>query len=418
MSKRLKWILAAVALAVMVFAGAAFAAFLSMRDRPQGALDTQLSGVTVSGVTTHVKVRRPAVTTGDKMCWRSFGGNPQRTLARPSVDLGIPERKPLWSRVLDGYMEFPPTYCDNTLYVNTLLGYTWAIDATTGKVRWRRKVDGAKPSSPAIDGELVIVSSKDGTVTALDRRTGRPRWVLRTPGGDESSPVAVDGLVYFGSQDGRLYAVRASDGHVRWAYDTGGRINSSPSIFGRRVCVTTYAGAIVCLNRRTGQKLWVTYVKRDAFRWESFYASASTDGQRLYTISRDGRVVAVRASDGQVVWTQQVAGWGYTTPAVAYGKVFIGGFDGKMHAYHAATGAEAWSTYVGGKILGAPVVIGKLVFFSTHEGRTYALRVSDGKLMWKIPFGKYSPGIATERTYYFSLNGRLLALRGRTSPKT
>ena len=33
-----------------------------------------------------------------------------------------------------------------------------------------------------------------------------------------------------------------------------------------------------------GTKLWSTYVKRDAFRYESFYASASTDGERLYTI--------------------------------------------------------------------------------------------------------------------------------------
>jgi hypothetical protein len=27
--------------------------------------------------------------------------------------------------------------------------------------------------------------------------------------------------------------------------------------------------------------------------------------------------------------------------------------------------------------------------------------------------GRYSPGIVTERTYYFSLNGRLIAFRGR-----
>ena len=73
-------------------------------------------------------------------------------------------------------------------------------------------------------------------------------WQVRTAGKVESSPVAVDGLVYFGSHDGRLFAVRAATGSVRWAYRTGGRINASPSVFGGRVCVTTYAGSFVCLD--------------------------------------------------------------------------------------------------------------------------------------------------------------------------
>jgi hypothetical protein len=53
------------------------------------------------------------------------------------------------------------------------------------------------------------------------------------------------------------------------------------------------------------------------------------------------------------------------------------------------------------------------VFFSTLEKKTYAVRASDGKVVWRLPLGKYSPGIATERTYFFSLNGRLIAFRGR-----
>ena len=90
-------------------------------------------------------------------------------------------------------------------------------------------------------------------------------------------------------------------------------MNSSPSIWGNRLCVTTYAGSIFCLDRNTGRKLWSTYVKRDAFRYESFYASASTDGKRLYTIARSGKVVALDAATGDVLWTQQQGGYGYST---------------------------------------------------------------------------------------------------------
>ena len=44
-------------------------------------------------------------------------------------------------------------------------------------------------------------------------------------------------------------------------------------------------------------------------------------------------------------------------------------------------------------------------------------RSSDGKIVWHYGLGKYSPGIATERAYYFSLNGMLVAFRGKDGPR-
>jgi outer membrane protein assembly factor BamB len=180
--------------------------------------------------------------------------------------------------------------------------------------------------------------------------------------------------------------------------------------------VTTYAGGIFCLDRTSGRKLWSTYVKRDAFRYDSFYSSPSTDGRRLYTISRSGQIVALDARNGRVLWTHSVGGWGYATPAVTPKRILIGGFDGNLRAFDPATGRELWRTDVGGKILGSPVVVGRLVFVTTTDRKTYALRVENGRAVWHLSMGKYTPVIATERTYYFSLFGRLLAFRGQHAP--
>ena len=243
------------------------------------------------------------------------------------------------------HIEFPPVYCEGELYVNGFSGTTFALDAATGRVRWTRRVGGTLPSSPAIDGPRVLVASperdRDGS---RPRRNGETLWQVQTAGKVESSPVVVDGTAFFGSHDGRLFAVSSDTGRVRWAYQTGGRINASPSVFGGRVCVTTYAGSFVCLDRRTGREEWTTYLKRDAFRYESFYASPSSDGARLYSLSRAGTVYALDASSGRVVWQAGVGGLGYTTPAVAEGRVFAGGFDGRMRAFRATSGDELWST--------------------------------------------------------------------------
>ena len=67
-----------------------------------------------------------------------FGGGPRRELSRTAIDLGIPAAKPLWARGLREYIEYPPSYCDGMLYVNTFRGDTWAIEAETGKVKWKK----------------------------------------------------------------------------------------------------------------------------------------------------------------------------------------------------------------------------------------------------------------------------------------
>jgi hypothetical protein len=71
-----------------------------------------------------------------------------------------------------------------------------------------------------------------------------------------------------------------------------------------------------------------------------------------------------------------------------------------------------WQTYVGGRILAPGVIIGPLVFFSSLEEKTFGLRRSDGKIVWHVGMGKYQPGIATDRHYYFTLNGLLVAYQG------
>ena len=421
----------AVAGGALLLVGAAVAFVLRPSAPPQGRLDTDLRDVDVAPPTVSVRERDPVKPPppkrkqakkkaalsgppGDR-CWPAFGGDPQRSLARATVHLGRPT-KPIWARGMGSYMEYPPSYCDGVLYVNTDAGRTSAVNASTGEVIWSRKSHGSKPSTPAIAGPLLIVSSHNGTVTAFLRRNGQRVWQLRLHARIESSPIAIGRLAYFGSTDGRLFAVYARTGRVKWAYDTGGRINASPSIVGNKVCITTYAGTVFCLRRSDGKRIWRTAVRRDAFRYESFYASPSSDGRRLFTVARSGKVVALNARNGDIVWTARVRGYGYSTPAVANGRVFVGGFDGQLRAFRSTTGRQLWRRWVGGRILAPALVVGNLVFVSTLEKHTYALRTVDGRIVWSFRAGKYAPGIATERHYYFSLNGLLVAFRARYTP--
>jgi outer membrane protein assembly factor BamB len=412
-------ILLSLAVLGLLVAGAGVAVYLKARERPSGKLDTQLKGVS-EGTADPRAITAPKKYKGhhlvdDKRCWREFGGSPQRALSRPSINIGLPYRR-FWSVGLGSYIEYPPSYCGGILYVNTFGGKTVALNSHDGHKIWQVQ-GGRKPSTPAIAGPRLIVSSHDGYVTAYNRFNGRRLWRLKVAGKVESSPVAVGRLVYFGSTDGRLFCVYVRTGRVKWAYNTGGRINSSPSILGNSVFITTYAGSVWRLNRDNGHKIWSKYLSRDFVRYESFYASASTDGKRLFTISRSGGVFALSANNGHVIWRSSVNSWGYSTPAVAHGLVFFGGFDGRVRAQRASTGQVIWSRHLGGRFLGPAFVAGPYVFFSNLERNTYGLRASDGRVLWHLDIGKYSPGIVTERHYFFTLNGIVQAWHGRLSPQ-
>ena len=349
MRKKLVFALAAV---LLLAVGLAAAYALTKTDTPSGGLDTELSGVSVSVAASEPEpeTTTAATTTTDpekpqaapELCWNEFGGNPQRTLSRPDIDLGIPIRRSSWARGVDGLMEYPPSFCDGVLYVNTqTTGLTIAINADTGKTIWKHE-GGRKASTPAIAGSRLIVSAQDGTVTAFRRSDGKVLWKLVTGSIEaESSPVVLGNTAYFGTRDGRLFAVDVTNGKVRWAYNTGGRINASPSIWGTRICISTYAGSVFCLNRKNGTKLWSTYVKRDFVRYESFYSSPATDGKRIFTAARTGKLVAFDATNGRVLWTNSLGGLTYATPAVSDGKVFIGSYAQRANAYSASSGGAA-----------------------------------------------------------------------------
>ena len=184
---RRRFLLAVGALVVVLVAGATGAWLVLEPSEPSGSIDTDLEGVTTlvpkqAEKRKPRKPRRPAVR-HEEPCWEEFGGDPQRSLSRVRIHLGKPTRA-LWARAVGSYMEYPPSYCDGTLYVNTFRGRTAAFDARTGKLRWSRKHRGAKHSTPAIAGPRLIISSKSGSVTALDRETGRPALAVAHVGED------------------------------------------------------------------------------------------------------------------------------------------------------------------------------------------------------------------------------------------
>ncbi|HEX7299842.1 MAG TPA: PQQ-binding-like beta-propeller repeat protein [Solirubrobacteraceae bacterium] len=352
----------------------------------------------------------------DQFAWPEFGYTKQRTRYLP---LGAPLRPPFvtqWSVSGSILIEFPPVLCGRALYVQKNNAAIYKISRLTGRVRWRRKVGYLAASSPACAGTslyaVVLERGKGidaGRVMALDTKNGRVRWSRKLPSRAESSPLVASGRLYFGTEDGTVYALRASDGAVRWRYKADGAVKGGLALDQGRLFFGDYGGKMHAIRQRDGSQIWETSGAGSAFglRSGSFYSTPAAAYGRVYIGSLDGFVYSFAASSGKLAWRHKTGGYVYSSPAVASvpglgPTVYIGSYDGHLYAFDARSGRVRWARNAGGKISGAPVVVGDLVFYSNLSRRSSgAVGAATGSLVWSTGRGAFNPAISDGRRLYF-----------------
>ena len=108
-----------------------------------------------------------------------------------------------------------------------------------------------------------------------------------------------------------------------------------------------------------------------------------------------------RRDNGKLLWRASAQqrlgkrGQFYSTPAAAYGRVYIGGTDGKVYSFGATTGKLRWSHSTGGYVYGSPAIWRSLVLIGSYSRRFYAFDAATGKVRWQFRANGRISGSAT-----------------------
>src|SRR5205823_10316053 len=190
-----------------------------------------------------------------------------------------------------------------------------------------RRLDAERP--PAVDRACRPVR---GVVPG--RRPARPGLRLR----DVPQPAPVrQGCGARG--DGELLVVAAGPSHrLRWKKHLGAS-ETSPLIVGNRIYVGDAEGHVYCLRTVDGKTVW-TFHAGGAVK-----GALAFDRGRVFFGAYDGRLYALRASDGKQIWRAESArdwfgrhGTFYSTPSVAYSRVYLGSTDGHIYSFGEQSG--------------------------------------------------------------------------------
>jgi outer membrane protein assembly factor BamB len=152
-----------------------------------------------------------------------------------------------------------------------------------------------------------------------------------------------------------------------------------------------------------------------------FYSTPAVAFGRVYSGNLDHRVYSYEASTGETAWSHSTGGYVYSGPAVADTPrtgptVYIGSVDGNAYALDAKTGETRWSRSLGGQILGSLSAVGNIVYAGTYVGTTtYGFSMKNGHTAFHYGTGgANSPVISDGHRLYLTGYSSITALQPLT----
>ena len=341
------------------------------------------------------------------------------------------------------------------LYVGDDNGYSYALNAITGKLIWSHYGWNMNMSNPLVEGDRVIVSTGNAyfnyektmqyvkgkrtvrgpglnSIYALDRTTGREIWAFHTPGEVMPTPVDIDGYLYVGTGDGHVYKVDAATGKQVWKTDIESFVSmSSPAAGDGSIFVGgTYPNFFYALDQKTGGIVWKTTIPGLVATGISDCTPAYADGivvQEATVESGDPSnpvanvLLALDAKTGKLLWRQRMSNGPVppamktATPMIVSGIVYEGSpVTGNYHAFELKTGRRLWTVHLGSQIRAGAAVSDGVAYIPYHSGDIAAIRIADGKLLGQRhiggSFGPSSPVIVGGTLYVSNVYGWVTAI--------
>lgn len=294
------------------------------------------------------------------------------------------------------------------LIVGALAARVGANDVTFPlEVRWSSALPAPPAFAPAFDDEQAYLSLKTTRLVALRLKDGTAAWAVDCP--MTAPPAAGDGLVFAGS-DGLIEARTGADGRARWRRPVKGTVVSLHWDTGWLIA-SLDAGPLLAIRATDGQVIW----ERDL--GSPLHSPPAPAGDRVYLPLNDGRLVALSLTTGDEIWTTKFA-----EPVVGLlpvgDRLFVASRDNQLHALKISDADADWSWRTGADLIGAPVLDERRVYFLGLDNVLRGHNRNNGTMQWRrtLPMRPFAgpilsgqmiivAGVASELRAYSSVDG-------------
>jgi outer membrane protein assembly factor BamB len=288
-------------------------------------------------------------------------------------------------------------------------GGVYCLDRRTGKEAWMFNDGGEMKdvfSSPCVaDGRLYVGEGfhqhSDCKMYCLDTATGKKLWDFATTSHTESSPCVAGGKVYVGAGDDGLYCLDAATGQEKW-HLKGLHVDASPLVIDNRLYGGSGVGdnyketVLFCVNADTGEEYWRTPADlpvwgQPAVRGEYVYAGLGNGNFRDSADKPAGALVCLERATGKRVWRCDVPDGVLVRPCADDRHVWFGSRDHHCYCLDRRDGTLRWKTDLGSPVVASPFLVegdAAGLYVASGDGRVSRLDPRTGSAGWTFDVAK------------------------------
>jgi outer membrane protein assembly factor BamB len=302
--------------------------------------------------------------------------------------------KVVWQTKLGsaGNYDFSPLVEAGFVYATSAEGDLIKLDVTSGKELWHVKVGEKLTGGVGVGGSLVLVGTQKGAIYAYDI-AGKLQWMSRLSSEVLSAPRYYDGMVIVRTGDSRIYGINADDGSRKWVYDRTSpalTLRSSAGIVvdGGAVYAGFAGGKLAAIRADNGKLLWEASVAQpkgvtEIERIADITSLPVVDGPLVYAVAYQGRIAAVDRATGRLVWNRDISSLAGLNHEDA--RIYVSHAIGSIYALDYTTGKTFWrQAALKNRQLTAPLPMGDIVAVGDIEGYVHFLKREDGAFSARI----------------------------------
>lgn len=302
--------------------------------------------------------------------------------------------KILWQAKVgsSGNFEFTPVVDAGYAYVTSAEGTLAKLDSSNGNQAWRVNVGEKLTGGVGVGGSLVVVGTQKGIVYAYDI-AGKLQWKSKLSSEVLSAPKYFDGMVIVRTGDSRIYGINANDGSRKWVYDRTSpaltlRSSAGVVVDSGAVYAGFAGGKLAAIRADNGKMLWEASVAQpkgvtEIERIADITSLPVVDGPLVYAVAYQGRIAAVDRSTGRVVWNRDISSLSGLSAEDA--RIFVSHAAGSVYALDYTTGKTFWRQgALKNRQLTAPVPMGSLIAVGDLEGNVHFLSREDGAFAARV----------------------------------
>ena len=323
-----------------------------------------------------------------------------------------------------GAQQLRPVYANGSLFVADRKGVLTALDTEAGKRRWEIDTELPFSGGPGVGESLVFIGTEDGEVHAFQADSGAPVWIARLSSEVLAAPTASEGVVVARSIDGRVFGLDVRNGRRLWVYDHSVplltlRGNANPLIRAGIVDLGYDGGMVVALRLTDGTLVWEQPVATNEGRSE-LDRLADVDGDMVFVASDllvssyKNRLASLAADSGRLLWFKDIS----SASGVVVDRINLAVSDKDDHVWllDRRNGATQWKQdQLQHRGLTRPAIFGGYVVVGDFEGYLHWLDLEDGQFAARTKIGgdgfTGAPLVVGNTLYVYTRKGERAAIR-------